>query len=133
MLAAPTGIFAQMSQPAVLLPKAGAPLTLAVGQQEIRVVLVADGLVAPWDIVFIPGTSDLLVTESNGALRLIADGKLVAEPVWTSPSPQGNDVLHGVVVHPKFETNRFVYLSYLKGDDTSQTLAISRLASRLDQ
>ena len=56
----------------VNLPKAGAPLTARAGRQQLRVVLVADGITAPWDIVFIPGTSDLLVTESNGALRLIA-------------------------------------------------------------
>src|SRR5690606_8559231 len=130
VLAAPIGVVAQTPPPAVLLPKAGAPLTLSAGQQEVRVVLVAEGLVGPWDIEFIPGTSDLLVTESSGALRLIANGTLVAEPLWTSPSPKGNDVLHGVVVHPNFETNRLVYVSYLKGDDTSQTLAISR--GRLD-
>jgi glucose/arabinose dehydrogenase len=129
-LAAPIGVIAQTPPPTVLLPTADAPLTLAVGQQNIRVVLVAGGLVGPWDIVFIPGTSDLLVTESNGALRLIAEGKLVAEPVWTSPSPMGNDVLHGVVVHPDFAINHLVYVSYLKGDETRQTLAISR--GRLD-
>jgi glucose/arabinose dehydrogenase len=130
-LAAPFGAFAQGPPSApVLLPQAGAPLTLEAGRQKIRVALVADGLVAPWDIVFVPGTSDLLVTESNGALRLIAGAKLVAEPVWTAPSPQGNDVLHGVVVHPDFPTNRYVYVSYMKGDDTRQTLAISR--GRLD-
>ena len=115
----------------VLVPKAGAPLTFDAGRGKIRVALVSDGLVAPWDIVFIPGTSsDLLVTESNGKLRMIAGGKLVAEPVWTPPSPAGNDVTHGVVVHPDFATNRLVYVSYMKGDDTRQTLAISR--GRLD-
>jgi glucose/arabinose dehydrogenase len=129
-LAAPIGVIAQTPPPTVLLPTADAPLTLAAGQQNIRVLLVAGGLVGPWDIVFIPGTSDLLVTESNGALRVIADGKLVAEPVWTSPSPMGNDVLHGVVVHPDFAINHLVYVSYLKGDETRQTLAISR--GRLD-
>ena len=61
---------------------------------------------------------------------MIAGGKLVAEPVWTPPSPAGNDVTHGVVVHPDFATNRLVYVSYMKGDDTRQTLAISR--GRLD-
>ena len=69
----------------VLLPKAGAPLTLEAGRQQIRVALVADGLVAPWDIVFVPGTADILVTESNGKLRLIQNGKLLADAVWTAP------------------------------------------------
>jgi glucose/arabinose dehydrogenase len=119
--------FAQPPTVPVLLPKADAPLTLNAGRQKIRVVLVAEGLVAPWDVAFVPGTAnDLLVTESNGALRIVKDGKLVPEPLWTAPSPKGNDVLHGVVVHPDFARNRYVYLSYFKGDDTRQTLAISR-------
>ena len=107
-------------------PKAGAPLTLNAGRQKIKVVLVADGLKAPWDIVFLPGTTNMLVTESTGDLRLVENGTLVPEPLWTAPSPKGNDVLHGVVVHPDFARNRYVYLSYFKGDDTRQTLAISR-------
>jgi glucose/arabinose dehydrogenase len=110
----------------VLLPKAGAPLTFRAGRQQIRVALVADGLVAPWDIVFIPGTSDLLLTESNGKLRMIRGGTLLPDVLWTPPSPAGNDILHGVVVHPDFATNQLVYVSYLKGDETRQTLAISR-------
>jgi len=114
----------------VLLPKAGEPLELNAGRQPIRVVLVADGLTAPWDIVFIPGTSDLLVTESNGKLRMIQGGKLLPDPVWTPPSPAGNDILHGVVVHPDFAANRLVYLTYLKGDEQRQTLGLSR--GRLD-
>ena len=116
--------------PAVTLPTADAPLTLRAGRQQIRVALVADGLTAPWDLVFIPGTSDLLVSESNGKLRMIQNGKLLPDPVWTPPSPTGNDILHGVVVHPDFATNRLVYVTYLKGDDKLQTLGMSR--GRLD-
>ena len=114
----------------VLLPTPGAPLTLQAGRQKIRVALVADGITAPWDIVFVPGTSDLLVSESNGKLRMIQGGKLLPEPVWTPPSPTGNDILHGVVVHPDFATNKLVYVSYMKGDEMRQTLGISR--GRLD-
>jgi glucose/arabinose dehydrogenase len=109
-----------------MLPKAGEPLTVRVGRQQIRVALVSDGLTSPWDIVFIPGTSDLLVSESNGKLRMIQGGKLLPEPVWTPPSPAGNDILHGVVVHPDFATNKLIYVSYLKGDDERQTLGLSR-------
>ena len=116
--------------PKVSMPKAGAPLTLEAGRQKIKVVLVSDNLAGPWDIVFIPGTSNLLVTESTGNLRLIENGSLVPEPLWAAPSPKGNDVLHGVVVHPDFARNHVVYVSYMKGDDMKQTLAISR--GRLD-
>jgi aldose sugar dehydrogenase len=116
--------------PQVTLPKVGAPLTLQAGRQKVRVSLVAEGLAGPWDLVFVPGTSDLLVSEGNGKLRMIKDGKLLPDPVWTPPSPAGNDILHGVVPHPDFATNRLIYVSYLKGDDQRQTLGISR--GRLD-
>ena len=118
------------ASPPVLMPRAGAPLTLDAGRQKIKVVLVADGLKAPWDIVFLPGTTNMLVTESTGDLRLVENGKLVPESLWTAPAPKGNDVLHGVVVHPDFARNHLVYVSYMKGDDMQQTLAISR--GRLD-
>ena len=43
-------------------------------------MLVADGLVGPWDLVLLPD-GNLLVTESNGALRMIEKGQLKPEPV----------------------------------------------------
>lgn len=125
-LAEAGGLAQPPAAPNVLLPKPGEPLMLDAGRQKIRVALVADGLVSPWDLVFIPGTSDILVTEANGKLRMIRDGKLLPDAVWTPPSPPGNDILHGVVVHPDFAQNRLVYLSYLKGDEERQTLGISR-------
>ena len=131
LLVVAAGAAAQPPPPGpVLLPEPGKPLELKAGAQRIRVVLVAGGLVAPWDIAFLPGGETLLVTESTGSLRMIEHGVLNPAPVWQAPSPEGNDVLHGVVVHPDFAQNRYVYASYMKGDETSQTLAISR--GRLD-
>jgi glucose/arabinose dehydrogenase len=113
-------------QPRVLLPTRDAPLELEAGRERIRVVLVADGLIGPWDIAFLPDDA-MLVTESPGALRLIAHGALVPDPVWKAPSPEGNDVLHGLVLHPDFAENRFVYASYTKQrEDGLLSLAISR-------
>ena len=89
-------------------------------------MLVADGLVGPWDIAFLPD-GNLLVTESNGALRIVEKGALNPTPVWKAPSPEGNDVLHGLVLHPDFARNRFVYASYLKmGRRQGETLAVAR-------
>jgi glucose/arabinose dehydrogenase len=61
---------------------------------------------------------------------MIQGGRLLPDAVWTPPSPAGNDILHGVVVHPDFATNKLVYLTYLKGDEQRQTLGLSR--GRLD-
>lgn len=118
---------AQAPVAGALLPKVGAPLTLPAGRDEIKVALVAEGLVAPWDMAFLPDAGvTMLVTESVGRLRLIDNAMLLPEVIWEAPSPRGNDVLHGVVLHPDFRTNRYVYVSYMKGDDARQTLAISR-------
>jgi glucose/arabinose dehydrogenase len=129
--AAVGGAFAQpAAAPSPLLPTRDAPLTLETSAAKIRVVLVADGLVGPWDLAFLPD-GNLLVTESNGALRIVEKGVLNPAPVWKAPSPEGNDVLHGLVLHPDFALNRFVYASYLKdGGEKGQTLAVSR--GRLD-
>ena len=111
--------------PAPRLPTRDAPLLLDAGAQKIRVVLVADGLVGPWDIAFLPD-GNLLVTESNGALRLVEKGVVKPEPAWKTAAT-GNDVLHGLVIHPDFARNHFVYVSYFKdGGDKGQTTAVSR-------
>ena len=96
--------------PPALLPTRDAPLMLNAGAQKVRVVLVAGGLVGPWDIVLLPD-GNLLVTESNGALRIVEKGQLKPEPVWKAAA-QGNDVLHGLVIHPDFARNHLVYVSY---------------------
>ena len=115
--------------PPPMLPTRDAPLTINAGAQKVRVVLVADGLVGPWDLVLLPD-GNLLVNASNGALRLVEKGQLKPEPVWKVEA-QGNDVLHGLVIHPDFGRNHLVYVSYLKdGGDKGQTLGISR--GRLD-
>ena len=96
--------------PAPLLPSRDTPLMLNAGAQKVRVVLVGDGLVGPWDLVLLPD-GNLLVTESNGALRIVEKGQLKPEPVWKAAA-KGNDVLHGLVIHPDFARNHLVYMSY---------------------
>lgn len=114
------------AQSDVRLPTADEPLTVDAGGERLRVVLVADGLVAPWDIEFLPDGETMLVTESSGALRIIRDGRLEPEPVWEAPSPDHNDVLHGVVAHPGFSDNRLVYISYVVESDKGQSVAVAR-------
>jgi glucose/arabinose dehydrogenase len=125
------GLTSAWSQPgggaSVMLPEAGRPLEFSAGNTPIRVALVADGLVGPWDIEFLPDGA-LLVNEMNGRMRIIRDGKLLPEPVWVAPTPQGNDVLHGLAVHPDFARNRFVYASYTKANPDDPSLLTPALA-----
>src|SRR5262245_21609305 len=65
---------------------ASGPQVLDVQGGKIRVVPVALGLYHPWSLAF-PDARTILVTEKNGRLRMIRDGVLQPEPIWTSPTP----------------------------------------------
>ncbi len=97
-------------------------------KQRIRVTPVATGLVHPWSIAFLPDGRTMLVAERFGRLRIIRNGVLEAKPVWEAPKPprETSDLLHSVVIHPRFAENRFVYISYPKFGDRGSTLAVSR-------
>lgn len=96
---------------------------------DYRVVTVADGLVIPWSMAFLPG-GDLLVTERPGRLRIIRDGRLLPDPVPGVPEvvAQGQGGLLDVMPHPEFASNRLLYLSYSKpkADRERGTTAVLR-------
>jgi glucose/arabinose dehydrogenase len=109
-----------------------APQELDVQGGKIRVVTVASGLAHPWSLAFLPDGQTLLVAEA-GRIRMIRDGALLPEPVFTVPagtSKQNNDKLAWLAVHPKFATNKLVYWSHPLSGERGTTLAVSR--GRLD-
>jgi glucose/arabinose dehydrogenase len=114
---------AQQAQPSSLT----GPQVLDVQGGKIRVVPVATGLVHPWSLAF-PDARTILVSERNGRLRMIRDGVLAPEPLWTSPSAtaEGADALHFIVLHPNFAQNQMVYVSYPKRGEKGITLAVAR-------
>ena len=94
-----------------------------------RVVTVVDGLQDPWSIAFLPG-GEMLVTEKPGRLRIVRNGVLQAEPITGTPEVRylGQGGLLDVVLHPDYESNRLIYLSFSKpNEDGSQgTTAVVR-------
>ncbi len=96
-------------------------------EHDYRVVTVADGLVNPWGMAFLPG-GDILVTERPGRLRIIRGGKLLDAPVAGVPAvvARGQGGLLDIVAHPQYATNRFVYLSFSKPVGDSATTAVIR-------
>ena len=79
-----------------------------------EVQTVAQGLVHPWSLAFLPG-GKMLVSERAGRLRLIDDGKLMKKPIAGLPTirQHGQGGLMDVVIHPDFQNNQFVYLAYI--------------------
>jgi glucose/arabinose dehydrogenase len=87
---------------------------------EPRTVVVAQGLVNPWGLAFLPD-GRMLVTERPGRMRLVsADGKL-GPPLPGLPGvvAEGQGGLLDVVVDPRFASNRLVYWAYSEAGEGS--------------
>jgi aldose sugar dehydrogenase len=82
------------------------------------VVTVAEGLVNPWSVAFLPN-GKMLVTERPGRLRIVtADGKL-SEPVTGLPAvlARGQGGLLDVTLDPAFAKNNTIYWCYSEPRD----------------
>lgn len=89
---------------------------------------VAEGLGVPWGMAFLPN-GNVLITERDGDLRLIRDGQLVADPVAGVPdvATRGQGGLLDIELHPDFENNGWIYMSYSKPGDGGSMTAIVRV------
>jgi glucose/arabinose dehydrogenase len=98
---------------------------------DYRIVTVADGLVQPWSIAFLPD-GDTLITERPGRLRVVRQGKLRRDAVEGLPkvfhSSQGG--LLEVQPHPNFASNRLLYISYSKPGATDSQAATALIRGR---
>ena len=107
--------------------RAAAPLV----QTELHALnyeTVTDGLDHPWSLAFLPG-GDMLVTERSGQLRLVKkNGELLAQPIAGLPPVRqhGQGGLLDVVLHPDFENNRWVYLSFAERGRGGVGTAVAR-------
>ncbi|WP_374448717.1 PQQ-dependent sugar dehydrogenase [Stella sp.] len=75
----------------------------------VRVESWVEGLEAPWSLVFLPD-GRALVSERPGRIRLVADGRLAAEPVATLGVRQGGEGgLMGLALDPGFPARPYLY------------------------
>lgn len=102
--------------------------THSTDHHSFRAVTVVEGLEYPWGLAFLPN-GDMLVTERPGRLRVVSGGQLRAEPVAGVPEvfARGQGGMLDVVLHPEYESNQLVYLSFSKpGPDNTATTAVVR-------
>jgi glucose/arabinose dehydrogenase len=92
-----------------------------------QVDTIATGLEFPWSIAFLPDGA-LLVTEREGKLRVIRDGKLDPKPVAGVPAvfAQGQGGLFEVALHPRFAENRQIYLTFAAGTEQANGTRLIR-------
>lgn len=98
--------------------------------KEYAVETLADGLVFPWSVAFLPNGS-LLITEKSGQLRLLKDGEL-SEPIKGVPAVfyAGQGGLLDVAVDRDFTANQTIYLSYAHGDSSANATRL--VSARLE-
>jgi aldose sugar dehydrogenase len=106
---------------------ANAPDAVQPTTTNLTVTEVATKLAYPWGLAVLPDGS-MLVTERDGRLRVIRDGKLVEAPIAGVPGVhnEGQGGLLDVVLHPDFATNNLVYLSFSKGTKAANHTAVVR-------
>jgi glucose/arabinose dehydrogenase len=97
-------------------PLGSGPWVFDTGERtRIRVVKVAEGLVNPWSMLWMPDGT-MLVTERAGRLRVIRNG--VVDPTPVAGVPKVHAVrLTGfmdIALHPRFAENRWLYFTYSK-------------------
>lgn len=84
-------------------------------QQDIEVETVATGLANPWGMAFLPD-GRILITERAGDIRIVENGMLVEEKVEGVPPvrAQGQGGLLDIILHPDYEENGWIYMTYAK-------------------
>lgn len=88
---------------------------------------VVSGLEHPWAMAWLPN-GDILVTEREGRLRVISNGEIEPQPISGLPEifVSGQGGLLDLSLHPDFESNRYVYLTYASGDDDANRTTVGR-------
>src|SRR5688572_26970437 len=95
------------------LPTAPVRYETAEGQ-AIRVSVYARAFQNPWSMAFVSDDT-ILVAERGGAIKAVRNGVVDPTPVPGAPVARGAG-LSGtdLALHPDFERNRVVYISYTK-------------------
>lgn len=99
------------------------------GGGDARISVVAEGLEVPWDIIFLPGREEVMVTERPGSLVFLPGGAEIEVPGVEETSEGG---LLGAALHPDFATNNLVYLfqTTADGDGLDNRIVRYRLSGR---
>ncbi|WP_204623443.1 PQQ-dependent sugar dehydrogenase [Crenalkalicoccus roseus] len=115
-------------------PAAAQPRHLETEKHAVSVETMARGLEHPWGMAFLPD-GRVLVTERNpGRLRILGrDGALSpavqgVPEVYRYPGPTGRSQggLFDVVLHPEFERNRTLFLSFSRWTEEGGGTAVAR-------
>jgi len=115
-------------QPDLYFPIPESGLTVVESEvQSFMIQPVVTGLSQPWGMTFLPDGS-MLITEKPGRIRIVRDGILLDENVQGVPEVynHGQGGLLDIVLHPDYETNGWIYISYSIPQDGGGHTAVAR-------
>jgi glucose/arabinose dehydrogenase len=94
---------------------------------SFMVQTVVSGLNSPWGMAFLPD-GKMLITEKAGTIRIVENGELLDETVEGVPEVLnlGQGGLLDIVLHPDFEENGWIYISYSIPLDGGGHTAVAR-------
>lgn len=99
--------------------------------QDIRVSEVAGPFENPWAVEFLPDGRKL-VTERPGRLQLVEDGDSTEVDGLPELTAQNQGGLLDVRLHPDYEDNGWIYLTYSKPEDDGSDTATAVARAQLD-
>ncbi|MCZ8522887.1 MULTISPECIES: PQQ-dependent sugar dehydrogenase [Paenibacillus] len=91
--------------------------------------VVASGLQVPWEIGFAPD-GRIFFTERGGSLRVIREGRVAAEPVFTFDAAlykEGEAGVLGFALDPEFAGNGYIYVYHTYTRDGKPVNQVVRL------
>ena len=99
--------------------------------QAFKVDTISTDLNSIWGMAFLPD-GRILLNEKEGVIRIVQNGKLLDERVENVPEVfyQGQGGLLDIQLHPQYEENGWIYLSYSKAVGNGAITALTR--ARLD-
>lgn len=120
-----------------VLPSAGESVVLATPDPYIgktpkevpyKVVPFVQGLKIPWTLVF-TSNNRMLVTEREGTIRVVENGKLREKPLITfgETSHSGEEGLLGMALDPDYQNNKLLYVVVAYGKASNTVEKIVRL------
>ncbi|HZJ30445.1 MAG TPA: PQQ-dependent sugar dehydrogenase [Vicinamibacterales bacterium] len=101
-------------------PLPEAPVRFETGEgQNIKVSVYARGFQNPWSMAWVSDDT-MLVAERGGTIKIVRNGVVDPQPVAGAPRAIGAG-LSGtdLALHPDFERNHYVYISYTKPIDAA--------------
>ncbi len=110
----------------------GAEVKVSQDNQKItsEVYVEDDGI--PWGMAWLP-SGDLLITMRDGELRMVKEGKLLEQHIQGLPeiAVKSQGGLLDVILHPDYEKNGWIYLSYSK-QDANDNMSTAIMRAKLD-